>query len=124
MPDKAHALAAHMSDAPRSSELLERAKGLRGRAADFDQRLDDKQAKEFIQAHQVHHLTHADRFLDTDATSRPQGMLESIWLDSAKETLRIAQENFAAFEREVQRHFSSRVEGVKLEEDRKRRSYV
>jgi len=100
--------------APRPSELHERAKGLRARAADFDQRLDDPQAKKFIQTHEAHHLMHADRFLAADATSRPTEMCENIWLDSAEMMMRISAETFVTFEMEVQRHFSSRVEAVKL----------
>src|SRR5262249_40628065 len=113
-----------MSDASRPSELFERAKGLRARAADFDQRLFDPQAKTFIQTHESHHFAHADRFLDTDATARPTEMCETIWRDSADEMLRISKENFATFELEVQRHFGSRVEAVQLVEDRDRERYA
>ena len=107
-----------MSDASRPSELLERSKGLRARAAEFDQRLDDPQAKKFIQTHEVHHFVHADQFLVADATSRPTEMCETIWLDSAETMLRISKENFATFEMEVQRHFGRVVEAVKLIEPR------
>lgn len=94
-----------MSDSLRRFSLLERCKSLRARASEFDKRLKDEKARDFMRTMVFHHLDDVESFFLDDSKSRPSmEMWETMWLDSAEMMLRIAEDSFAKFESQV-RHY-------------------
>src|SRR5258708_31185826 len=91
-----------MPDAARRSALLERSKSLRAKALDFDARLKDTRAKDFMRTIVFHHLDDVDQFFLGDVRSRPtMEMWEKMWLDTAETMLGIAEDAFSQFESQV-----------------------
>ncbi|HEX7020871.1 MAG TPA: hypothetical protein VF159_12715 [Gemmatimonadaceae bacterium] len=94
-----------MPDTGRRFSLLQRSKSLRARASEFDTRLKDQNARDFMRTMVFNRLDDVDKLFLEDPGARPSTqMWESMWLDSAETMLRIAEDSFAKFETQVERY--------------------
>ena len=94
-----------MRDTARRSALVERSKALRLRTDEFNRRLRDANAQNFLRMMVLHHLDDVDQFFLGDPNSRPsEATWEAMWLDNAEMMLSFAEESFSKFESQVNRY--------------------